>query len=353
MVMVLPAYFEHLLETVLVFLLLFGVIAYLFARGRFLPLLRGFGRVILSFFICPFSYLRAAVLSMADHGADAGADVPASKQYLLNKLMLTLQAALVLASVAVFAWSVTDGWNSMLPPKLLRTSIRELDKAVIQKTADLQKLEPAVKQLEDAWKGQREAQMESFTTGRGIKIEQLGKANLDLAARIKNVDPQTKMLFAKIEEFHARNAGDLSAGELEECLNSLNAYMERLNLAGDAKALIQSYNENWGQIKRLKIEIDNMSERQVRTAAQPAYETMAAQLAEIKRDLPVQGKQLALWRSEVKYQPEKLLLSVLYGALKLILLVWLFGLLIEILWSAINVSSDVRKIQGSFKPLDT
>lgn len=344
------SYAAHYVELIIVFLVLFGLTTYLFARGRFVPMLRGFGGMIALFISCPFVYLRAAVLSMADYGEKSETADASSKQYLLNKLMLFMQAVLVVASIAVFSASVTDGWNSMLPPQMLRFAIRELDKTVATKKAELLKLEPAVGQLDAAWKGQRDAEMTRFTTERSMKIEQLVNGNSELAVRINSVDPQTKMLFTKVEEFHARNAGDMNADELARTMNKLNDYLDRFTFTDDAKAMIKSYNDNWGLNKRLRTEINNMSEREVRAGVQQAYEDMSAQLAELRQKLPIQEKTLAGLRAEATYDVKSLLLSVLYGIFKFILLVWLFGLIIEVLWSAINVSTDVKKIQDSVKP---
>lgn len=341
------AYVLQLVAKAVIFFILFGLITMLVAREKSIPMLRGFVGVILSFFTCPFRYLRAAVLSMEEYGVAGEAEDSSSKQYLLNKIMIFMQAALVISSIAVFAGSVTDGWIAMVPPTQLRDAIRELEKAVVEKNAELLRLDPAVKQLNEAWKSQHDSYVNSFASEKSSKMEQLGRENVILANRINDVDPQTKVLFAKIEEFQARNARDLTTSELEESVRDLTAYLDRLSLSPEARTMINSHNANWASQKRLKMEINTMTERAVRAASQPTYEAMSSQLADIKRDLPNQEKELIDLKSKATYKVERLALSVVLGGLKFISLIWLYGLLIEVLWSAINVSSDLRKIRNS------
>lgn len=338
-------YAQNFVASVVVFILLFGAIAYALARDRFGPALSGIALVVLSFFRCPFVYLKAAVLTMADYGAKGEAVDSASKQYLLNKLMLSMQAALVMSSIAILTSSIISGWNTLMPSQSLRQSISERNKAVAQKKTDLQTLEPAVKQMEEAWKTQRDVEMGNFTARKTAKINQLEKENIDLATRI-NADPQIKVLFAKIEEFHARNTGDLTTDELEGIMRNLNNYMNRLRVPDGTKVMMTTYNDNWGLQKRSKIEINNLSEKVVRADIQPTYEAMSGQSVEKKRDLLAQEAELAVFKAMVHYNILGMLFILLSGALKFILLIWLFGLLIETLWSAINVSTNVKEIHG-------
>jgi len=350
--MILQPYIEQFFASIFVFLILFALIAGLFAREKFIPMLDGFLGVILSFFSCPFIYMRAAVLSMADYRSKSMAGDSFSKQYLLNKLMFFMQAALIVVSIAVFAGNLTTGWVAMVPTKELRDAVRAQESTVLLEKADLQKLESEVKQLDEAWAGQRDQQMEKYTAERTQKIEQLGKNNSELANLINNVDTQAKILFAKIEDFQTKNAEAATKEDLDKTLYILNDYLNKLRVSDGAKGMIKSYNDNWGSLMLAKIERDSLSENELRASIQPTYKKLSGQFEELNRDMQLQEARLSELRAAAAYKIHKFLLCILSGAIMFMLLVWLFGLLIEVLWSAINVSTDVKEIRNSLLKSD-
>lgn len=345
--MLILGYVQQLVSTAVVFLVLFMAIFGLVAREKSIPIISGFVRVILSFFICPFVYLKAAVLSMEKFGTDEGEEDSNSKQYLLNKIMIFMQAALVVSSIAVLAGVVTNGWGTTVELKELRDEINGLEPKVNQLKADLARLEPSVAQLNEEWKSRHDSFVGQFVLEKRAKVEQLEKANEELAEKINGVDAQTKMIFRKIEEFYARNAESQGARELERSIQGLTEYLDRFSLGEVEGGLIRTHCANWGAVKRLKLEIDNPAEKEVRAKAQPTFEAMSKELVVAKGSLPEQEQKLTAWRLEKTLKTGALVSGLIVGFLRFLLLIWLYGLLIEILWSAISVSGDLRAIRNS------
>ena len=85
--------------------------------------------------------MKNAVLTLAEYGSKGETEFSHSKQYLLNKLLLSLQAILVVFAIAVLASSLVVGWNQMMPPKELRLAITQMEESIKKQRDQLSELD--------------------------------------------------------------------------------------------------------------------------------------------------------------------------------------------------------------------
>lgn len=338
---------ENLAAFLIVFVILFVSISYLFAKDKFLSMIIGLLRLLASFFYSPFVYIKRAVVGLAEYGTKGEAEFSQSKQYLLNKLMISLQGLLVVLSVAVLAVSLVSGWNQMLPPKPLQEQIGSLEGLVGKQQSELGETGPKVKQMEADWTIRRDSLTKAYALERTKKSETVLTENADLAGRISQLGDTVQQCFLQIRDYYSQNEYQNSASQFERVNAEVRDYIGKLDVSDAAKGLMHTYNDNWYFLKLSGLEMSGFSESQLRSALQPAYNTLKKRLDYINEILPSQETELAELKKEAKYDIEALLLQILYGLLQFILLVWVAGLFIESLWLAIHIGANVEKIQDS------
>lgn len=338
---------ENLIAEIIVFLVLFGLIAYLLARDKFVSLLYGFFRVIISFFYSPFIYMKKAVLSLAEYGTKGEGEFIKTKQYLLNKLMLSLQAVLVVLSIALLASSLVSGWNQMLPPKDLRVAISNLEEELGKEETELQQIEPNVKQMDAAWSNQRDSLIGAYNLEHARKNQAALAENADLADHISRLGAAVEQSFLQVRNYYSQNESFDRAFQFERVKTDVKDFIDRLGAPQEAKELMLKYNDNWYALMLSKLETSNFSEAQLRSVVQSTYSNLKDRMDYINRATPYQQQELTRLQAQVKYDIKALFFQFLYGVFQFILLVWAVGLTIEALWIAIHVAANVQMIQDN------
>ena len=345
---ILGTFVANLQATIIVFLVLFTLISYLFARDKFVSMLSGLFRIIISFFYSPFIYVKKAMLSLAEYGIKGETEFIKTKQYLLNKLMISLQAVLVVVSIAVLASSLVSGWNKMLPPKYLRESISGIEEELVKQKAELRELEPNVKLMDTAWNSKRDSLISVYTLERNRKNESLSAENAELSKRISQLGSTIEQSFLQIRNYHSQNESHTIPSQFESVKNEIKNFIDRA-VPQESKELFFKYNDNWYALMLSKLETTNFSEEQLRSAVQPTYSDLKNRLDYLNQTIPSQQKELAQLQAQVKYDIKALFLQLLYGICQFIILVWAVGLFIEALWLGIHVAANVQKIQNDLE----
>lgn len=334
--------------TIIVFLALLIVIAYLFARKKSVAVLSGLMLIIVSLFYSPFIYFKKAVLGLADYDVKGKSDSVQPKQYLLNKLLFSLQALLVLISIAILAAGFVSGWNQMVPSKQLRETIRASEEELKQLKSELQETEPAVKQMETVWSTRRDSLINAYTKERAHNAETMIAQNQDLASRINASSDTAQQAFSEIRNYHGQNEFLGQPSQYEPLIVEITGYIERQPLSPEVKNLLLKYNDNWYTQMLSRFETAALSESQLRFAAHPSYHNGQQRLDFLKETIPSQEKELAQFRTELKYDFGAFVLQMLFTVIQFILFVWLIGILIESLWLWVDAAANLQKIQEHF-----
>src|SRR5258708_7310788 len=146
---------EELLFLLFLFLGLFCLFLWLLAKGRIRELLGGFLRLLLSFFYCPYVYLKKTVHVVADFGKKREEELARSHHYLGTRITMLMRVALIVTVVGVFAFFVVSGWEAMLPPKFYRIPAKNTEPQLEQQQAQQATVSPHASQLEQDWTHQR------------------------------------------------------------------------------------------------------------------------------------------------------------------------------------------------------
>jgi hypothetical protein len=338
---------ENLVAVIIVFLVLFALIVYLFARDNFFSVLYGFFRIIISFFYSPVIYMKKAVLALAEYGIKGEVEFMQTRQYLLNKLMISLQAFLVVISIVVLASSLVSGWNQMLPPKDLSERILSLETELGKEKPELPQVEQNVKRMEDAWLNQHDSLVKAYNIERTGKRETISAENADLANRISQIDSTIHESFIELKNYHSQNEHYSSASQFENIKIEIEDFVNRLGVSEETTGLMLKYNDNWYALMLSTLEISDLSESQLRFVIQPTYNNLRNRLDYLTQTIPTKQEELTRLQAEVKYEIKNFFMEILYGILQFILLVWVMGLLIESLWLAIHIGANVQKIHDN------
>ena len=109
--------------TIIVFLILLVLIAFIVARKNSISVFAGLGLIIVSLFSGPFAYLKKAVLELSEYRAKRKSESVPPKQVLLYRFFVAMQALLVVFAVALLATGLVSAWNQLVPSRMLRDSI--------------------------------------------------------------------------------------------------------------------------------------------------------------------------------------------------------------------------------------
>lgn len=340
---------EDLTATLIVFLILFAAIAYFFAREKSVAVFSGVILIALSLFYGPFIYLRKAVLGLADYSAKRKTEFVQTRQYLLNKLLLTLQALLVILSIAILATGFVSGWNQMIPSKELREAVSSTEGDLKRLKSELQEIEPAVKQMETVWSTRRDSLISVYNAERAHRGEKMIAQNIDLANRINAGSDTAQQALSEIRNYYTQNEYLDSPSQYEPLITEAMNYLEKQSFSEETKTLLLTYIDNWYAQMLSRFETRLLSESQLRIAVQATYHIRQQRLDNLKETIPAQEKELVQFRTELRYNFGALGVQILYTILQFILFVWLVGLVIESLELMVNTAANVQKIQEHFK----
>jgi len=335
-------FLSHLIASFLIWLLLCAILVGIFARddaGRFFV---GMLRIVASVFYSPFVFLRAAIQRVVLF-ATGEADFVGSEQYLLNRLMLTLQAIVIVISVASLAAGGVMTWNALMPPEEARDAVKLLSsnlEATQKRSADA---DSAVARADQEWTSSKKMAIDEYAASRRKTIDSLRTANDELIPLINGAGGYAPSILSTIQL--AAVSGDPSetarrARQMESTVSSYFYYVD-----DTTRSRLRSWISNWERQETVKYEMSHSSEQVVREALHPEYSGLVEQKSRLASEETSLEAQLKTAREEAALRWSGALWTLLRTGGSFIVLVWLFGLAVEGAWMLIRVADDVRKIR--------
>lgn len=336
------AFRQHLVWSLMLFVLIFTAFTAVFAGGRLLAFAAGLGRVLGSIVATPFLFIRRAAASVMGHSADAEERYRASDQYLLNKGMLVLQAGVIVLAVGVLSAAVVVTWNAWVPPSEVRRDAREYAKATEAQRQRVADTAATTAKLDAEW-----AQLEGAVVNayRGDRQSQIAAAAKDMAAIETAVQGYAAQTLQNLKETVASRSLD-SLDDVQRTKRSIDwTVRNHWYWLGGWGPSLQRWNERWQaksiaeyELRTLSVENLRIAEQQPYLEAKTARDQAAQTLAEME---PV----LAAHREAASLKWKAAFVRALGAFVTFLLFVWIAGALIEGGWMAIRVADDVRRIR--------
>jgi hypothetical protein len=340
---ILETFLSHLVASFLMWLLLCAILVAVFARddaGRFVV---GMLRIAASVFYSPFVFLRGAIQRVVLF-ATGEADFAGSEQYLLNRLMLTLQAIVIVIAVASLAAGGVMTWNALMPPEWARDAVKLLSSNLEATKTRSANADGAVARADEEWTSLKKAAMDEYVASRRKTIGSLRATNAELIPLINATGGYAPSIFNMVQG--AAASGDPSqtarrARQMESTVSSYYYYY----VDDTTRSRIRSWISNWERQETLQYEIATSSESAVREALHPDYSGLVEQKSRVASEVTSIEAQLKTAREEAALRWGGALWMLLRTGVSFILLVWLLGLAVEGAWMLIRVADDVRKIR--------
>ena len=339
---ILETFLSHLVASFLLWLLLCAILVAVFARDDAGHFLAGMLRIVASVFYSPFVFLRGAMQRVIRF-ASGEADFAGSEQYLLNRLMLTLQAIVIVIAVASLAAGGVMAWNAFMPPESAREAVKRLSSDLDAATKRSAEADAAVSRADEEWAASKKAAMDEYIASRRKSLESLRAANAELAPLINAAGGYVPSIFGMVQG--AAGSGDRDettrrARQMESTVSSYYYYLDDMN-----RSRLRSWISNWERQQNLQYEIANSSEAAVREALHPDYSGLVEQKSRLASEVTSLEAQLKAAREEAALRWSGALWTLLRAAVSFIILVWLLGIAVEGGWMLIRMADDVRKIR--------
>jgi hypothetical protein len=343
------AFRQHLVWSLMVFVVIFTVFTALFANGRLLAFAAGLGRVLASIVATPFLFIRRAVASVMGHSAGAEERYRASDQYLLNKGMLLLQAVVIVLAVGVLSAAVIVTWNAWVPPSEVRREAREYAKqteAQRQRAADTA---ATMARLDADW-----AQMEAAVVAayRGEQQAHIASASKEMAAIENSVQGYAAQTLQNLRETIASRSQD----SFEDVQNTKRRLDRTVNnnwyWLGDWRPTLERWNELWQAKTIAEVALATLSVERLRIAQQQPYAEAKVARDQAAELLAAMEPVLAQHQEAASLKWKAAFFRALGSFVTFLLFVWFAGALIEGGWMAIRVADDVRRIRQGTREED-
>jgi hypothetical protein len=326
---------EELLYIVLLFLVLFCLFLGWLAKGRIGELLGGFFRLLLSFFYCPYVYLKKTVNVVADFGKRREDELVRSHHYLGTRITMLMRAVLIVTVVAVFAFFVVTGWEAMLPAKYYRIAEKNTETQLERQQAQLATISAHLNQLEQDWSSHRDALIGDYKASRKKQIDDLNSANAESETKLSS-SPEGARVLAGLKRY--LDSGNANLGTAQQ-------YTQMFIASEDVRSELNKYLANWNSVRSLNRQLENMSQDDLRRAIQPDHASTKQNVQYWNNQVSSTASTLAQIRAQMRYSPEALLFSVFTGAFICLLIIWGVGLFLESYTLATDMMDDIQRIR--------
>ncbi len=336
---------QDFVATLIVFLLLFILIAFIVARKNSISVFAGLGLIVVSLFVGPFAYLKRAVMDLAEYRTARTTESTPPKQALLYRFFAALQGILVICAVALLATGLVSAWNQFVPSKFLRDSIGATEENMKKLSAELPQLQADVQRMETLWSTSRDSIVAAYSVRRADIVEMPMDAGGKFASQVASLGDTAQQAFNEIMSYHSQNALVSEPYQVESVVSEIADYIQRQNLSSEVAEILSTYNDIWHVKMLAKFDTQALTEDQVKFAAFPEFPRRQKRFEYVKATLPEQEKNLAEMRSEMHYDFGALGGQLLLTAVEFLLLIWLAGLIIEWMWLGLEMSGHLRKLR--------
>lgn len=334
---------EYLAASIVVFVVLFLIVAYLFTGKKFVDTIGGFFLVIASLVYSPFMYFRKSLLAVAHFRLKETIENEGERQYLLVRFLTSLQTLLAIIVIAMIASGVIRAWYSFLPPKHAREEGARFEKVLEDQQAKFAKLNPEVSTMENNWTNNRQALIKSYRNEQDIKVTKASSDNSSIEQQLATTT--ASLFFLQIKRYLEQNQNQYYVARYDNIKKEALDYIKNQENPGDIKNLLNAYVENWHTIMVNKFEQSSFTEAQYRNKIQPDYATKKNDVTNLERQITYTKEQLKNIQPMLKYNTTSFVLILLTTFLAALLFIWCVGLIIELLWLGVDIAGNVNRIR--------
>jgi hypothetical protein len=334
---------EYLVASLVVFVILFLIVAYFFTGKKFSDTIRGFFLVIASLIYSPFMYFQKSLLAVAHFRLKEAIENEGERQYLLVRFLTSLQALLAIIVIAMIASGSIKAWNSLLPPKQAREENSRLEKSLEDQETQFTKLNPEVSTMENNWTNNKQDLIKSYRNEQDMKVTKANNDNSSIEQQVSNA--ATSPYFLQIKRYLDQNQNQYYVARYDNIKKEALDYIKNQETPSDIKNLLNTYVENWHLVMVYKFEQSSFTEEQYRSKIQPEYAEKKITLANIERQIADTKAQLKYIQPMIKYNVTTFILFLFGTLLTALLFIWCVGLIIELLWLGVDIAGNVNRIR--------
>ena len=335
---------EYIVAFIIIFIILFLVIAFLFTKNKFPDTIKGFFLVLASFIYSPFVYFKNSLMSIADFRLRGADNDQTTKQFLLNRFLTSLQALLAIIVIIIITSGIITAWEILLPPKDLREQNDMLEARLSEINEQFRIVNPDVEKMEKDWNEKKLELIDNYKKeNENIRNKAL-KENENIEQKLNN-NPAAAQFFNSINNYLSQNEYQYNVDGYERIKNEVIGYIDRQDLTTDVKNTMRTYSENWYITMIKQYEKNNFGDEQYREKIQPDYiskSTTARNLSEQSTDIQ---NQLGNLKPALRYKFGESILALLSTFITVIVIIWVIGLILELLWLSVDIANNVNKIK--------
>ncbi len=336
---------EFLAAFIILFIMLFVLIAFLFTREKFPNTIKGFFLVIASLFYSPFIYFKNSLISISDFSLRGEKGEQGTKQFLLTRFLTALQALLAIIVIIVITSGLITAWEILLPPKYAREENARLKEELEKLQAEFDRLKPDVDKMEREWNNNKVQLINSYKNETETASNKAKNENTSIEQKLSGNSIANQYFFS-IKNYLTQNEYQYKVSRYETIKNEAENYIERQDVGNEIKYSLKSYIQNWYTIMINNYEKNNFSDEQYRSKIQPEYSSKNSTVINLNHQIKNTQNQIDNLQPVLKYNFEKCFLTLLTTLLSIIVILWVIGLLLELLWLSVDIAGNINRLRN-------
>jgi len=337
--------FDNILWSAIIFFVLFIGITYIFVRNKIVLVFVGIAKILLSVVYSPFVYYKKGLLSLVAFSGKPVSDISAGRQYLLHRILMYIETALVIVATLIIVSGIINGYESFLPPKEVRTALTSIEKHLEELTKNNRPMLDKIEMLNEQWDISREKVNAHYRSKLLKMIFTENNTNFGLDKKL-SVHDQYGNSFSILKSFLNN-----SSIESKESLLNTKEQAERLyvpldTLQVEIRELFTEYIANWYASNANTIDLKVMDETIIRGLYQKEFVTLYQTNKNIIEDYYSSMTSLKMVKAEAKYRYKEFASSVITTFLVFISFIWVVGLFLEMMWLAVDIAGNVSKLRA-------
>ena len=340
----------HPLTSGMLFLMFCALGAWWLTQGRLVHFAVGLLRTVVTVFTAPVQYLRAAVVDIEDmHSAAEGPQQ--NPQYLTQRLLVILQAAIVTFTFGVLAVAAATGWYGMVPDGDLRQAYRDARESLTEMRVATDSLGLSVEGLNAFWVNQGEA---LFVARRDSLQGAITSSRTVMTARdsfLEESDVGTTALEVFRQEVGTPPSPRASAASVRAYQDRAGAWLVQVRTEiGQGPDLelvdaLQAWLTAWRSATVAEADLLQLDMTGFRNELQPEYEATLASLVRTEAGLTRLEERVIELRAATRWQPGVFILYVVSGLLLSVAAIWILGLILEAIWLGTDLAQNLRSVR--------
>jgi len=340
---------EYIIAFIIVFVILFLLIAFLFTKSKFPDTIKGFFLVLASFIYSPFVYFKNSLISIADFRLKTEDGEQGTKQYLLQRFLTSLNALLAIIVIIIITSGIITAWEILLPPKYLREQNDALEDRLNELTEQFNLVNPDVEKMEKDWNEKKTELINNYKKENENISNKALNENKNIEQKL-NSNSSTVPFFNSIKTYLNQNENQYRVDRYEEIKKEVQTYIDRQDLATDSKGSLKKYSENWQIVMIKQYEKNNFGDIEYRERIQPDYISKSTTVRSLIDQISNTQNQLSNLKPALKYKFDESILALLSTFFSVIIVIWLVGLILELLWLSVDIANNVNKIRQHKEP---